>query len=48
MKTYKVCLVVKRYRLCYGIDYDEIFSPVVILKSIRIMLAIVAYLDFEI
>ena len=48
VETYKVYLVVKDYRQCYGIDYDEIFSPVSILKSIRIMLAIAAHLDYEI
>ena len=29
-------------------DYDEIFSSMVMLKSIQIMLAIVAYMDYEI
>ena len=32
----------------HGIDYDEIFSPVVMSKSIRIFLAIVAYHDCKI
>ena len=41
-------LVAKDYRQRYGIDYDEIFSSVVMLKSIRIMLALAAYLDYEI
>ena len=31
-----------------GIDYDETFSPVVMLKSVRIMLAIAAFFDYEI
>ena len=48
VETYKVHLVVKGYRQHYGIDYDEIFSLVAMLKSIRIILAIVAYLDYEI
>ena len=48
VETYKVCLVAKRYRQYYGIDYDEIFSLVAILKSIQIMLAIIAHLDYEI
>ena len=48
METYKAYLVTKGYRQCYGIDYDEMLSPVAMLKSIRIMLAIVAHLDFEI
>ena len=29
-------------------DYDETFSPVVMLKSVRIMLAIAAFYDYEI
>ena len=48
VETYKACLVIKGYRQHYGIDCDEIFSPMEILKSIRIMLAIVAYLDYEV
>ena len=48
LETYKIYLVAKSYHQCYDIDYDEIFSPVVMLKSIRIMLAIAAYLDYEI
>ena len=31
-----------------GIDYDETFSPVAMLKSIRILLSIAAYYDYEI
>ena len=31
-----------------GVDYDETFSPVAMLKSIRIMLAIAAFYDYEI
>ena len=31
-----------------GVDYDETFSPVAMLKSIRIVLAIAAYFDYEI
>ena len=48
VETYKVCLVAKDYCQHYGIDYDEIFSPVTMLKSIWIMLAIVAHLDYKI
>ena len=48
VETYKAHLVTKGYRQHYGIDYDEAFSPVVILKSIQIMLAIAAHLDYEI
>ena len=48
VKTYKARLVVKGYHQYYGIDYDEIFFPVIMPKSIWIMLAIAAYLDYEI
>ena len=46
--TYKARLVAKGFKQTHGIDYDETFSPVAILKSIRILLAIVAYYDYEI
>lgn len=38
----------KGFRQIQGIDYDETFSPVAMLKSIRIVLAIAAYFDYEI
>jgi hypothetical protein len=46
--VYKARLVAKGFLQIQGIDYDEIFSPVAMLKSIRILLAIVAYFDYEI
>ncbi|GKC49914.1 putative RNA-directed DNA polymerase, partial [Tanacetum coccineum] len=46
--TYKARLVAKGYTQTYGIDYEETFSPVAKIKSIRIMLAIVAFHDYEI
>ena len=48
VETYKVCLVAKRYHQHYITDYDEMFSPMEMLKSIGIMLAIAIYLDYEI
>ena len=48
VETYKACLVAKGYCQHYGIDYDETFSPVAMLKSIRIMLALAAHFDYEI
>ena len=48
VETYKARLVAKGYRQRYGIDYDETFSPVAMLKSIRIMLALAAHFDYEI
>ena len=47
-ETYKAYLVAKDYHQHCDIDYDEIFSPVVMLKSIRIMLAIAVHLVYEI
>ena len=46
--TYKARLVAKGYRKKQGVDYDETFSPVAMLKSIRILLAIAAHYDYEI
>ena len=48
IQTYKARLVAKGYRQRHGIDYEETFSPVAMIKSIRIMLAIAAYFDYEI
>ena len=46
--TFKSRLVAKGFKQTHGISYDETFSPVVMLKSIRILLATVAYYDYEI
>ena len=48
VETYKARLVAKGYRQRQGIDYDETFSPVAMIKSIRILLAIAAYYDYEV
>jgi len=48
VETYKARLVAKGFRQRQGIDFDETFSPVALLKSIRILLAIAAYYDYEI
>ena len=45
---YKARLVAKSFRQVQGVDYDETFSPVAMLKSIQIILAIAAYFDYEI
>ena len=46
--TYKARLVAKGFTQTHGVDYDETFSPVAMLKSIRILVAIAAYYDYEI
>ena len=48
LETYKTRLVAKEYRQRQGVDYNETFSPVAMLKSIRILLAIAAHYDYEI
>ena len=46
--TYKARLVAKGFTQTQGVDFDETFSPVTMIKSIRILLAIVTYYDYEI
>src|SRR3990170_2063517 len=46
--VYKARLVTKGFRQVQGVDYDETCSPVAMLKSVRIMLAIAAFYDYEI
>ena len=46
--VYKARLVTKGFRQIQGIDYDETFSPVAMLKSVRILLATAAYFDYKI
>ena len=48
VKTFKARLVAKGYRQREGIDYEEIFSPIVMLKSIRKLLATAAHNDYEV
>ncbi|KAK1607546.1 hypothetical protein QYE76_031219, partial [Lolium multiflorum] len=46
--VYKARLVAKGFRQIQDVDYDETFSPVAKLKSVRILLAIAAFFDYEI
>jgi len=48
VQTLKARLVEKGYTQKEGIDYEETFSPVAMLKSIRILLSLAAHLDYEI
>ena len=48
VQIHKARLVAKGYGQVRGIDYDETYSPVGMLKSVRIILAIAAYFDYEI
>ncbi|GJR87988.1 retrotransposon protein, putative, ty1-copia subclass [Tanacetum coccineum] len=42
------CLVAKGYTQLYGVDYEEIFSPVTDIRAIRILISIVAFYYYEI
>nr|GEX44666.1 hypothetical protein [Tanacetum cinerariifolium] len=46
--VFKARLVVKGFTQTYGVDYEETFSPVADIRAIRIIIAIVAYYNYEI
>ncbi|GKD38514.1 putative retrotransposon ty1-copia subclass protein [Tanacetum coccineum] len=46
--TYKARLVAKGFTQTSGIDYKETFYPVADIRAIRILIAIVAFYDYEI
>jgi hypothetical protein len=48
VEKYKARLVAKGYSQVEGIDFGEIFSPVVKLTSIRFMLSVDVAFDFEV
>jgi hypothetical protein len=45
---YKARLVEKGFKQIHGVDYDATFSPVTMLKSAQILLAIAAYFEYKI
>lgn len=48
VKTFKARLVANGYTQMEEVNYEETFSPIAMLKSIRILLSIAPYYDYEI
>ena len=48
VETYKARLMAKGYTKKLGFDYEETFSPVAMIRSIRILISLIAYYDYEI
>ncbi|GJU54405.1 retrotransposon protein, putative, ty1-copia subclass [Tanacetum coccineum] len=46
--TYKARFVAKDYTQLYGVDYEEMFSPVADIRAIRILISIAAFYYYEI
>jgi len=47
-EVFKARLVAKGFTQVHGLHYDETFAPVAMLRSIRVILAIAAFHDYEI
>ena len=48
VETFKARLIAKGYSQRKGIDYQDTFLPVAMLKFIRTLLAVAAYFNYEI
>lgn len=48
VERHKARLVVKGYSQRHGIDYDEVFAPVVRLETIRLIIALAAHNHWKI
>ena len=48
VQTFKARLVTKGFTQREMVDYEETFSPIAMLKSIRILLSIATFYDYEI
>ncbi|GJR33093.1 retrotransposon protein, putative, ty1-copia subclass [Tanacetum coccineum] len=46
--TYKARLISKGFTQTYGVDNEETLSPVADIRAIRILIAIMAFYDYEI
>ena len=47
VNRYKACLVAKGYAQTYGIDFEETFSPVAKMATVRVVIAMAASKGWE-